>query len=1021
MRCPVLLFPDGARRFCQKCNRLHELDRFEGDKRVCRTQLDTFNARRRAQYAQRKSDHAAAALAKRLASRQRKTGKAGDGADAPGELEPGRLGSSSSSADGEFGTLSDVDLVQLGATVADLFDDDDMLGLSAFPPRLGAPPAPILFSGASSPALAGSADVGGAGSERTGTPANAMASSSDGAEADAAFWWWPLPDTSALCADLKLGGDVAPFSLPASLPDALCGSLCGDGTRGQESLLDFMGAIEPGCVLLTCEALIAGQIRPGAADQALRALLLAAEADPELARFLSTACSALTLSGPSLAGVARRSRGGEVMVTHHGGDAPAKDSSLVALASPRAHLATDAVTVAITLHAPDGGPTALVEWAQHGVRARMHGHWLACSLDGISPDGTALLVTLQPPGREGVVMLEPATPATGSAAQHPPRGPPAAVLMTRLPVLAAELNAQTTADPARLHAALLVLGHAVQEAGTRHEVQARAACASLRMGWAHAATDCINALAAAAPDLSATPSAVLPHTSILHEAVASGRLQAVEALMAAAAECRARVGADVADALFGNPGQSRGMMGGYTPLHICALAPAGRPAAVNGSAEAARLLMGLPADWDSADPHTGRDDAASADAAVTWASVRDDAGRTASQTAGSRHAADPLARLDARIRAQLERARTLALLACGAAQQEDGALALPDTVACAQLRLDGVAEAMAHLTGQPVTSRTVALASALLRDATHAVARMPLPVGFLGRWAARLSLRRAPPAVAAQAVAVPISEDAWRLARASLTVHWYLAFMAMYNLGTLLRIPRGTAISMEQLRRHDLFTPAPHWPHTGHSPAIEYSVGGWPALARAGIIDFTAIQALKLEMSTTIMLGAVLLVPRLHAWLTARPRQAGRVSTGRLQAVLSYQLLVHGMLTSSLLNRRTGALLASTRGTIVAWPLHSSIVMLFFTPFIHFCMPAKKAVALPLLALRVVLVIGAWAAPTTFSAVWPVSATAGTVVQLVALCVATAMVLNRERRLTAEYAALLAAAAAARAPKVKSV
>ena len=1004
MRCPVLHLPDGPRRFCQKCNRLHALDRFEEEKRVCRTQLDTFNARRRAQYAQRKSEHAAATLAKRVASRQRKSGKGADEAD----QEPGRLGSSSSSANAECGMLSDADIVQLGATVADLFEDDDMLGFSAFPPRC----APILLSGASLPVLAGSGTAGAA-SEPAGPQADAMASSSDGADAEAAFWWWPLPETTARCADLKLDGDVAPFSLPASLPDALCGSL----VEPQESLLDFVGAIEPGCVLLTCEALVAGGTsRPASVDATLRRLVQ--DADPAVARFLRSTCSAVTLSGPSLAGTARLGRGGEVTVTHRGKDAPAMDGSLVVLAFPRAQLATVAVTVAVTLRAPDSA-AALAAWAQHGVRARMHGHWLACSVDGFSPDGTALLVTLQPPCREGVVMLEPATPAAGSTSQHAPRGPPAAVVMTSSPQLAAELNAPSAAEPARLHHALLVLGHALQEAGSGHTVQAHAACASLRMGWLYAAGACINALSAATAELSAAPEALLPNMSIMHEAVAIGRMQAVEALMAAVAECCARVGPDLADALFGNPGQSRGMMSGYTPLHVCALAPAGRAAAARGSAEAARLLMGLPADWEAADdPHSGQADAASADAAVAWASVRDDAGRTASQAAGARHVTDPLARLDARIRAQLERARTLALLACGAAQQEDGALALPDTIACAQLRLDAVAEAMAHLTARPVTPRTVALASALLRDAAHAVASMPAPVGILGRWASRLSLRRAPRAPAAQdAVVVPISEDAWRLARTSLTVHWYLAFMVLYNFGTALRIPRGTVLSLEQLRRPDLFTPAPHWPHTGQSPAVEYTVGGWKGISKAGIVDFTAIQALTLEFSTTLLLGSVLLVPRLRAWLTACPRLAGRVSTWRLQAVVFYQLLVHGMLTSSLMSRRTGALLMATRGTIVAWPLHSSIVMLFFSPSIYFCMPAKRAVALPLIAIRVVLVIGAWAAPTTFYALWPVSATAGTLVQLVALAVAAAMVLQRERRLTAEYAALLAAA---RAPKAKS-
>ena len=123
-----------------------------------------------------------------------------------------------------------------------------------------------------------------------------------------------------------------------------------------------------------------------------------------------------------------------------------------------------------------------------------------------------------------------------------------------------------------------------------------------------------------------------------------------------------------------------------------------------------------------------------------------------------------------------------------------------------------------------------------------------------------------------------------------------------------------------------------------------------------------------------------------------------------MQALLFLQAATHGCLvTVTMTYRSTGHILAA-RDAHVAWPLHSSVVMLVFVVFLFGCLPLRPAAAAPVLAARVCLALASWWDPTRWARLWPVPQTPALGLQLLAVALASAVVLWREAWLRGEYA-----------------
>jgi hypothetical protein len=844
-----------------------------------------------------------------------------------------------------------------------------------------------------------------------------------------AFWLWGAPTTRSEVAHLKLSGGPLrdPADLPPGLPQALA-SMFDD-----RAPLTATAAVQPGCVLLTYDALVpadAAELDTGrgrqerlpdrsrdgaptlrvAAPSAVEALTRLRAHPGALSHFLRRCGAAvLRLSCSASPHTAYADLSGDVTaVQSAGSDAShlAPSAEVPCCTVPCAALCTAAVVA--TVYLPTAAAAA--QWVRSGVRARMHGHWVPCQVTGTSPDGMGVCVLLPAVGLSGLVVLEPAAGVAGQqetgneAAAHvehllPPQGPSAALVLTSEPALVAELVAgaparcvaapeqsQAAVDAAvERHNALVLLGHALWRLSPCRVV-ARAAAVCLRHGWTAASLACVSLLVDAYSSTDAPDGGKegdLLTISLLHEVSASGKPAMMDALIAARATLITRHGAaaHVADCVFGAPGRSSPFPdGSLTPLHICTMAPSG-PATSAALTAATRMLAG-PRGSEYATDEAG-------DAVVAWFSTRGGAqGMTPSAMAAARGAQDPFAQLDATLRTQLALPRRLALAACAAAQEKDGVLVWPLTCEAAVGHLP--------LAGGNINPWTLVLARALLRDAARAVphTQPAQPRGAAARlWLTLTSALRASP----PDEHVTYFQNAWRLARLSWLVHTFLLVQVLYLVGSILRWARApvpTAALFRSMECH----PAEHWPHAGlAAPGVEYPSARWAVYARMGVIDYVATLGLPLEAAVTAALSLCMLLPRPRAWLTTP-------GTARVQALLFLQAACHGCLvTVAMTYRSTGHILAA-RGAHVAWPLHSSVVMLVFQHFLYGCLPITPAAAAPVLATRAFLALASWWHPARWARLWPVPQTPALGLQLLAVAMASGIVLWREAWLRGEYA-----------------
>ena len=833
-----------------------------------------------------------------------------------------------------------------------------------------------------------------------------------------AYWLWRAPTTRSEVAHLKLAGGPLkdPADLPPGLPQALA-SMFDDHPP-----LTATAAVQPGCVLLTYDALVPADAaelptyteqerlppqrngsptRPNAAAPTAAEALTRLLARPgALSDFLRRCGTVLRLSAPRSPHTAVAHLDGAVTEVHSGGsDAsyPAP-SACVPCAEPCAALCTGAVATTVCLPST----AAAAQWVKAGVRARMHGHWVPCKVTGTSPDGTGVCVLLPAVGVSGLVVLEPGAgdPQAGSGPapqlEHilPPQGPSAALVLTSDPALVTELLAgaptrceaapeqdQAAVDAANeRHNALVLLGHALWHLSPC-TVVARSAAVCLRYGWTTASLACVSLLVDAYSNTDAPDHGDLLTISLLHEVAASGQPAIMDALIAARATLIARHGAgtQLADCAFGAPGRSSPFPGGsLTPLHICTMAPPG-PATSAALAAATRMLAG-PAGQEHMTDEAG-------DAVVAWFSVPGGPhGLTPAAMAAARGAYDPFAQLDATLRTQLALPRRLALAACAAAQEQDGVFVWPLTCEAA----------VGHLppAGCSITPWALVLARALLRDAARAVlhTQPAQPHGAAARlWQVLTRAVRATP----PDEHITNFRNAWRMARLSWLVHTFLLVQLLYLGGSTLRWARAPLPTAELFRRMECH-PAEHWPHAGLA-GVEYPSARWASYARMGVIDYVATLGLPLEAAVTAALSLCTLLPRPRAWLTAP-------GAGRVQALLFLQAATHGCLvTVTMTYRSTGHILAA-RGAHVAWPLHSSVVMLVFVVFLFGCLPLRPAAAAPVLAARCFLALASWWDPARWARLWPVPQTPALALQLLAVALASGVVLWREAWLRGEYA-----------------
>jgi SBP domain len=1027
MRAESLDLPDGPRRFCQKCNRFHVLDKFDGSKRTCRHQLESFNARRRETNAIRKE---------KATRRSNHLKRSGDGSGCPAARESGPAAACDAPALARApGDMVMPHFADTGAepwdsvAFADVLDDDGDLRLG------GEGELPLLVSFGDPPQGTG---------VLTHSERPRQSTGASGA-AHPAFWWWHAPATAAKTVDVKMHGPHSPVELPAGLPAVTVGSAFqGDGSNAES--LSLSGYVEPGCLLLTCEALLAvdhlTQAAPqqaetevaGTAREQERAhrahagpchdrvssrsaadVLAALCAHPAagVAPFLRSCSSVALCLDQSTASTAG---GGPVKSVHHAAR-DTYDAAWLPCAQPAAALCTS--PVAVTLRFPSAQLAAA--WAAPGVRARFHGHFVSCEVAAdFTPDGAGVVVQFPAVGVEGVVMIEPATaaPPSGESGQLAPRGPPAALVLTTSPELVAELNAaqltaplvplQSTVSPPpeivahqfqhlrTRHDALVVLGHALR-AGASPVLVARACSSSLRQGWTASVRRCIAALVDATPtDDAEMEIEPLLKCSLLHEAAASGQPVLLDAMMAARQEVIARSpvhGHQWADAAFGAPWLAGAFPGGYTPLHVCALAPAQGTAPQAVLIAAQRMLLGTGSAGTAVDGLQ-----AAADSTVAWFSVScNDSTRraTASQLAAARGPLDPLAELDKRLRHQLHVARRIALQACARTQEVDGIFIPPEMFASANRHLPPAA----GQDGNAMHAWALAVAQALLRNASEHSHRRAVLAGAERRGAFTLSSAMTRLARASRGLVLGSNsrqgeqehfQNAWRLAFMSWLVHLFFYVEVLYTLGSIVRWLRAPPLDEQMIRSISAVRSL--------SGDLEFPTMRWRELAPTGVLDNVATQGLPLEVAVTALLGACLMLDRPRVWLTTP-------GTHRVQALLFVQAAAHCCLVTMLMHMRSAPRIVAIRGAHLAWPLRSSVIMCAFVPFVFGCLPIMPVTAAPILAARSLLAVAAWARPNPWASFWPASDTHSLALQLAGCASAACIVLTREAWLRTRFEA----------------
>jgi len=985
--------------------------------------MESFNARRRANYAKRKEmerqgSGGGRATGKGASKEKVTTCTGGTGAVASADVgHPSWTGLlqgdvwSAAPADAAHGPLagdpkgSDDDALLL-PSVEDLLQED-LLGL---PPAshtgshmhpAGLAPLPLLLSG-------GDDGAPGIGVPPAWAPWPQHAGAAAQAQPAPGFWFWDADAVTTASVDLKLD-NCTPLQLPDGLPDALADAFMLDlnnealggrvgGHTQPGPVLAMTTAPEPGCVLLTFEALVLvrssllqggegngvdargeanlgsgsavaawgcdsklvvpaamvpvtftpsarvqngchtngvqarHRLRPCTATAALGRLR---SGDGPVGAFLRDGSIQPALAGPAECGAAITDASGRVLEIPSGHwdvspDGTAPVAMPIAACNPGKCSSSSSITVTVRL--PSAAHARA--WTQHGIRARMHGHWLACQLlEGSADEGT-VLVRLQCPGEQGVLMIEPATAPSSSAedkeqpamlrvrgpAMLRVRGPAVPVLMVNDEGIIAEVNAtaaRTDAASAKiLRAALPIIGAALRDAATP-AVRAHAAVACMRAGWRNAAQACLSGLAACtAPSDTTTFAPVLQNTSLLHEACGSGDAWMVDKCMQARATVLAFHNADAwADALFGAPWLPSAFQGGLTPLHVTALLPTlcDPERQADASRVAAMMATAMLRSPPQVKPGARQRDAARA--LVSWAYVRDASGRTPCSCATT----EQLQGIDAAVRTALSFAKRLALRACDAAQMLEGRFLWPDTCACAAQHLQE--EALRMDSGSSEQAFLIYVAVALLRDAGSLHATSVHPTSWLAR---ALHASRRPYGVFDHDDVVAF-ENVWRFHIFSWHIHTFLLQSTMYAVASAIRWAGsdGLAAALRHLPLEPVLSQGPV-SYAGLQTPVLRPLLPWPQLVQSGTVALILTQSLPLEAACVIALASIILYPPYTRWMRAP-------GTARVQLVLFTTALVQTVLVPALMHMRGNAIFLRTVGGYPQHPKRSALAMAAYT------------------------------------------------------------------------------------------
>jgi hypothetical protein len=712
---PVVELDGALQRFCQKCCKWQLLEAFDGDARTCAAQLDAARRRRTVAARRRRAAAAApAAVAPAAAAPRRARAAPLQPPHAAAGAAAGSCASSAAADDaldahaandleawfsGDVGGLMDVLLEEEEQLRASGAGDTASAARAAFAAAVaGGPVAPL--------------------SSRGVAPTATQAGSRGGS-------------LSRVSTSVKLY-DTLPDDLPPSLQPDFFGWLSdyfrpdNGATTPSSAPAALCGVIQPGCTLLTVDALV-----PSASARA------AGAAGAGAARALATCL----LTGADAA--FWRARAFDVRVAGDpGGVAVAPGGALRELRAEPRSTAADAADALPTL--PPLRPAAQLSTC-HGalrsdapaavsgqLRARLHGQ-LLCGMPGARA-GAPLELTLPPTHAAGCLLLDLEPPAL--------HAPPRAALLCADAAICAEVCALDGRGADALLAAtgesrddvLYCLGAALRRGASRRVVLAAAAGALCR-GWAATAARLLAELPHAAPDVEAGalddaedgdtddgdgiapgPAAAAPpaavsgtaaegDTTLLHVAVSCGSPRMVQLVLNAATAGGAAVDADAdaddvedaasAASAIGTPLSRSASGGALTPLHVAAQRLAAAPPGSAAARDAAQVALLL--------TH------ASGEAALAWFSdpalAAGVAGATPAALAGAAGAA-----LTARLAAHVRR------VAAAAATARARAAADPSAAAAAAL----AAELRRLLRSPPpmppsAPSRCAAAAAALLR------------------------------------------------------------------------------------------------------------------------------------------------------------------------------------------------------------------------------------------------------------------------------------------------------------------
>jgi hypothetical protein len=683
MRADSLVVGTDAFRFCQKCNRLQPLSAFDLNKHTCIARLQEHNKRRRERNAPPdvaavaastadappvgRAKRAAAAHAEAVITRMRQAEAAGeeeeeeeaaavapmgathetagrtDSAQLPPPQQPQQQqqpdGSARTIAAATAATAAAAATAMAGSRVLQhaLTSGDFDLGDFLDAPVPAPPPAllPALLSGGAGLMLPPAAWYAGAAAAAAAAAASGKSNGGHALAVDAAA---NAAAVRAAVLHIKM-----PSATPAQLPAELAAAVA---MLFQRAPMALQGAVRPGCVLLTVDALVdvTGASAPGRVDAAAAVTRLLGAPGAAGAFFRAQPSFSVHVPGQAAAGAA-----GGVPATP---PAAQRRYARTPPVRPLAALSTNAVTVTCAPCATgDDDPLAASATSTAGgvsLEARMHGHVLRLLPHPLS---SARGATLPPMGTEGIVLFETSLSYDdGSASDAHLTPPPRPMLLTRDADIAAEvaaLGAGCDDDDDEAGAAELVvtvIGHALR-ADASVSVLAAAAAAATLLGCVATLRRLLPALRASAERHapSSAPHAALlaarGGVSLLQRAAAVGRADLARMILASAG----------GTLVFGTAAAAAGDGGGVTSLHLAA-------AARDGGGLAATLT-----DASLVSP------AAAGDALAAWFHARCAAdGRTPSHiargSAGGRTLDDALrARYDAaqrivaRLSAHLER------------------------------------------------------------------------------------------------------------------------------------------------------------------------------------------------------------------------------------------------------------------------------------------------------------------------------------------------------------------------------